>query len=45
MKLKKFNFKIVNSTNNIAINMLKNSNNKYGFISANKHKKRERQIQ
>ena len=39
MKLKKFNFKIVNSTNSIAIDMIKNSNNKSGFISANKQKK------
>ena len=39
MKLKKFNFTIVNSTNSIAIDMIKNSNNKSGFISANKQKK------
>tara|TARA_Y100000389_G_C17408782_1_gene489633 strand:- start:580 stop:1137 length:558 start_codon:yes stop_codon:yes gene_type:complete len=39
MKLKKFNYKIVNSTNDIAIKMIKNSNNKFGFISANQQKK------
>ena len=39
MKLKKFNFKIVNSTNDLAIQIIKNSNNKSGIIIAEKQKK------
>ena len=34
MKLKKFNFKKVNNTNNLAINIIKNSNYKAGIILA-----------
>ena len=39
MKLKKFNFKIVNSTNDIAIRLIKKTNNKFGIIVADKQKK------
>jgi BirA family biotin operon repressor/biotin-[acetyl-CoA-carboxylase] ligase len=39
MKLKKFNFKIVNSTNDLAIRIIKNSNNKSGIIIAKRQKK------
>ena len=39
MKLKKFNFKIVNSTNDLAIQIIKNTNNKSGIIIAEKQKK------
>ena len=39
MKLKKFNFKIINSTNDLAIQIIKNTNNKSGFIIAKKQKK------
>ena len=39
MKLKKFNFKIVNSTNDLAIKIIKNTNNKSGIVIANKQKK------
>ena len=39
MKLKKFNFKIVNSTNDSAIRIVKNTNNKSGIIIAEKQKK------
>ena len=39
MKLKKFNFKIVNSTNDLAIQIIKNTNNKSGIIIADKQKK------
>ena len=39
MKLKKFNFKIVNSTNDIEIRLIKKTNNKYGIIVADKQKK------
>ena len=39
MKLKKFNFKIVNSTNDIAIRLIKKTNNKFGIIIADKQKK------
>ena len=38
MKLKKFNFKIVNSTNDLAIQIIKNTNNKSGIIIAEKQK-------
>jgi BirA family biotin operon repressor/biotin-[acetyl-CoA-carboxylase] ligase len=38
MKLKKFNFKIVNSTNDLAIKIIKNTNNKSGIIIAEKQK-------
>jgi BirA family biotin operon repressor/biotin-[acetyl-CoA-carboxylase] ligase len=39
MKLKKFNFKIVNSTNDLAIQIIKNTNNKSGIVIAEKQKK------
>ena len=39
MKLKKFNFKTINSTNDQAIRIIKNSNNKSGIIIAEKQKK------
>jgi len=39
MKLKKFKFKIVNSTNDIAIRLIRNTNNKFGIIVADKQKK------
>ena len=39
MKLKKFNFKNVNSTNDIAIRLIRNTNNKFGIIIADKQKK------
>jgi len=40
MKLKKFNFKTVNSTNDLAIQIIKKTNNKSGIIIA-ENKKRE----
>jgi BirA family transcriptional regulator, biotin operon repressor / biotin---[acetyl-CoA-carboxylase] ligase len=39
MKLKKFNFKIINSTNDLAIQIIKNTNNKSGIVIADKQKK------
>ena len=39
MKLKQFNFKIVNSTNDLAIQIIKNTNNKSGIVIAEKQKK------
>jgi BirA family biotin operon repressor/biotin-[acetyl-CoA-carboxylase] ligase len=39
MKLKKFNFKTVNSTNDLAIKIIKNSNNKSGIVIAKEQKK------
>ena len=39
MKLKKFKFKIVNSTNDIAIRLIKKTNNKFGIIVADEQKK------
>ena len=39
MKLKKFNFKIINSTNDLAIQIIKNTNNKSGIIIAEKQKR------
>ena len=39
MKLKKFNFKIVNSTNDLAIQIIKNTNNKSGMVIAQRQKK------
>ena len=39
MKLKNFNFKIVNSTNDLAIKIIKNTNNDSGIIIAEKQKK------
>jgi len=39
MKLKKFKFKVVNSTNDIAIRLIRNTNNKFGIIIADKQKK------
>jgi BirA family biotin operon repressor/biotin-[acetyl-CoA-carboxylase] ligase len=38
MKLKKFNYKIINSTNDLAIKIIKNTNNKSGIIIAEKQK-------
>ena len=39
MKLKKFKFKIINSTNDIAIRLIKKTNNKFGIIVAENQKK------
>ena len=39
MKLKKFNFKNINSTNDLAINIIKNTSNKSGIIIAEKQKR------
>ena len=39
MKLKRFKFKTVNSTNDIAIRLIRNTNNKFGIIIADKQKK------
>ncbi len=39
MIIKNFNYKCVNSTNDIAINLIKNKNLKAGFIVAEKQKK------
>ena len=39
MKLKKFNFKIVNSTNDLAIQIIKNTNNKSGIVIAERQKR------
>ena len=39
MKLKKFNFKIVNSTNDLAVQIIKNTDNKSGIVIAEKQKK------
>ena len=39
MKLKKFNFKIINSTNDRAFQIIKNTNNKSGIIIAEKQKR------
>jgi len=36
MKLKKFNFKIINSTNDLAFQIIKNTNNKSGIVIAEK---------
>ena len=36
MKLKKFNFKIINSTNDRAFHIIKNTNNKSGIVIAEK---------
>jgi len=44
MKLKKFNFKIINSTNDLAIQIIKNTNNKSGIVIAEKTKKGKRPI-
>ena len=44
MKFKKFNFKNVNSTNDIAIRLIRKTNNKFGIIVADKQKKRPRKI-
>ena len=38
MKLKKFNFKIVNSTNDLAIQLIKNTNNKSGIVIVERQK-------
>ena len=42
MKIRKFSFKNVNSTNDIAIRIIKNTKNKFGIIVADKQKKRPR---
>ena len=39
MKIKNFNYKCVNSTNDIAINLIKQKNIKAGFVLAEKQKK------
>ena len=39
MKLKKFNFKIINSTNDLAIRIIKKTKNKSGIVIAEKQKK------
>ena len=39
MKLKKFDFKVINSTNDLAIRIIKNTNNKSGIVIAEKQKK------
>ena len=39
MKIRKFSFKNVNSTNDIAIRIIKNTKNKFGIIVADKQKK------
>jgi BirA family transcriptional regulator, biotin operon repressor / biotin---[acetyl-CoA-carboxylase] ligase len=39
MKLKKFNYKTINSTNDLAIKIIKNTNNKSGIVIAEKQKK------
>jgi BirA family transcriptional regulator, biotin operon repressor / biotin---[acetyl-CoA-carboxylase] ligase len=39
MKLKKYKYKIVNSTNDLAIQIIKNTNSKSGIVIANKQKK------
>jgi len=39
MKLKKFNFKTVNSTNDLAIQIIKNTNYKSGIVIAEKQKR------
>jgi len=39
MKLKKFNYKIINNTNDLAIKIIKSTNNKSGFVIAEKQKK------
>ena len=44
MKLRKFHFKKVNSTNDTAIRIIKNSNNKFGMYYCKKSKKRKRTV-
>ena len=39
MKIRKFSFKNVNSTNDIAIRIIKNTKNKFGIIVVDKQKK------
>ena len=39
MNLKKFNFKIINSTNDKAFQIIKNTNNKSGIVIAEKQKR------
>jgi len=39
MKIKKFNYKCVNSTNDVAINLIKKKNIKVGFVVAEKQNK------
>ena len=45
MKFKKFNFKNVNSTNDIAIRLIRKTNNKFGIIVADKQKKAEEDLE
>ena len=44
MKLKKFNYKVINSTNDMAIKIIKSTNNKSGLVIAEKQKKRKRSV-
>ena len=39
MKLKKYKYKNVNSTNDLAIQIIKNTNNKFGMVISDKQKK------
>ena len=39
MKIKKFKYKCINSTNNIAINLIKKKNVRAGFVLTEKQKK------
>ena len=39
MKIKKFKFKEVNSTNDVALRLIKKTKNKFGIVIANKQKK------
>ena len=39
MRFKQFNFKKVNSTNDVAIRIIKNTNYKYGIITSEKQEK------
>ena len=45
MKFKKFIFKNVNSTNDIAIRLIRKTNNKFGIIVADKQKKAEEDLE
>ena len=44
MKLKKFNFKTINSTNDRAFQIIKKTKNKSGIVIAEKQEKRKRSI-
>ena len=41
MKIKKFKYKYINSTNDIAINLIKKKNVRAGFVLTEKQKKEE----